>query len=173
MRKALILVVTSAGILSIAPFVAYYTWVYGTVVLAILTAEYETYLIPEGYVGPILVVYVGTDENFSSHGQDITYEMPASGVLKVQSGSPKVYTSRFYYVSEDGKRTEIPFLDSCNAPPDRDPVVVCRTSELMSVGDKKSYRHKGFIVGRSSEHRQFDEVYYGLQRLYAFPESSN
>lgn len=74
--------------------------------------EPESYLIKEGYSGPVYVVFGVTKGEPAAHedGSRI-YRIPDSGILLTQMSLNEGRISsddlRFFYVSESGKRTEI------------------------------------------------------------------
>ncbi len=76
------------------------------------TAEDTVRLIPEGYVGPVLIIFNQKDgEPKDYEGGKRIYRIPESGVLKTQFGpNYGVQNHQFFYVDKNGDRTEIPFV---------------------------------------------------------------
>jgi hypothetical protein len=78
-------------------------------------AEQEIYLLPEGYIGPVIVVLEqprGVEKKYD--GGTRVYDIPMSGILysqfTVNSGVLRSDDVHFYYQHVDGTRTEIPFM---------------------------------------------------------------
>ncbi|MFL1407237.1 DUF6843 domain-containing protein [Marinobacter sp. M1N3S26] len=74
--------------------------------------EPETYVIPEGFVGQFYLVFnISGGQEQEYEGDSRLYRIPDSGFLLMQSdpngGWIESDRIRFFYVSEDGERTEI------------------------------------------------------------------
>jgi hypothetical protein len=72
----------------------------------------NVYLIPEGYVGPVVLVYgvsggedIGRDEEGAS-----LYRIGKDGILFVREPAPSAgwYRNTYFYLAADGRRSEIP-----------------------------------------------------------------
>lgn len=71
----------------------------------------ETYVVPEGYEGPIIVLFgIHGGEDYADEDGARTYVLGMKGVLKLRSEKPPHgwYLRRFYFASADGSRIEIP-----------------------------------------------------------------
>lgn len=68
-----------------------------------------THLIPDGYVGPVVVVYgVPGGETPRMEGRNVTYQIKATGVLRVAVSAPPAGTViSFHYVKPDGSRQRL------------------------------------------------------------------
>lgn len=89
-------------------------------------AEDTVRLIPEGYVGSVLITFNQEDGEPKEYedGKRI-YIIPENGVLKTQFGSNYgVQNHQFFYVNKEGNRTEIPF------------VIVQEPDSIAKVADK-------------------------------------
>jgi hypothetical protein len=118
------------------------------------SVESEIYLIPDGYEGPVLVVYDQPNGQPPEYeGSARLYEVPDTGLLLTRfPPNQSRYRPEFWYVDEDGKRTPIVWGVQCqDALPD-DPVVACIMSEL-AANDESVPVHKGFIITRLSNRK--------------------
>lgn len=71
-----------------------------------------THLIPDGYVGPVVVVYDdpnGVTPKYNDEG-GVVYEIPSDGVLRLNTPTPEaaLYDVKYFYVRADGTREELP-----------------------------------------------------------------
>jgi hypothetical protein len=77
-----------------------------------LVVRSEVHLIPEGYVGPVVIVFGDPTGAILKRDTDGTFlfDIPATGYLRFKSDPPKPSWSEthYYYVKRDGKRLEIP-----------------------------------------------------------------
>jgi hypothetical protein len=76
-------------------------------------AQRDRYLIPDGYVGPVVVVYralAGTSEERDEDGV-LLYRIAVDGTLYVRGAGPREgpVRSEYFYVAKDGTRTSIPW----------------------------------------------------------------
>lgn len=76
-------------------------------------SEREVHLIPDGYVGPVVIVWDRKDGELSSYEKGMRlYRIPPSGVLftQFQSNSGNVFPGddQYFYQKADGSRIEIP-----------------------------------------------------------------
>lgn len=75
------------------------------------TGRSEDHLIPQGYIGPVLILYndpSGLPANLQ-HGK-ITYTIPPDGILRIRDPSPEETSwrrVRFFYVNREGQRDEL------------------------------------------------------------------
>jgi hypothetical protein len=85
-------------------------WIYG----CYSKDDYRVYLIPEGYEGPVMVIEgVDTAENITKHQDTIIFDFRKSIVLRVKEkfieGVNALNNSKYYYITDDGIRHEIPY----------------------------------------------------------------
>ncbi len=75
-------------------------------------AEDSIRLIPEGYVGPVLIIFNQEDgEPVEYEGDKRMYRIPKNGILKTQfKPNFGVQNIRFFYVDAKNKREEIQFV---------------------------------------------------------------
>lgn len=71
-----------------------------------------THLIPDGYQGPVVVVYDDPDgvaPTRDEEGHDV-YKIPPDGVLRLSTPSPEagLYDVKYFYVRPDGSSYELP-----------------------------------------------------------------
>ena len=75
-------------------------------------AEDTIRLMPEGYQGPVLIIFnqkYGTPKEYE--GDKRLYRIPENGILRTQFGpNYGMQKHQFFYVDNEGNRTEIPFL---------------------------------------------------------------
>ena len=76
----------------------------------------EIHLLPEGYRGPVVIIFneAGGEPAVSGDGGQV-YTIPRDGVLKTQAAPPKeivLANCRYYYHTREGKRIEIPVVQS-------------------------------------------------------------
>ena len=93
-------------------------------------------LIPEGYTGTIRILFDQKDGNDKKYeGEKRVYEIPENGILKTKF-SPQFgyHFPEYYYVSKDGKRTEIERISDLNK------------STLDSIDKNKVYAYR-FMFG--------------------------
>jgi hypothetical protein len=71
-----------------------------------------TYLVSDGYVGPVVVVFADPSGGAAIRGEDggETYQIPADGVLRLSTPAPPgTHEMRFFYVGADGARRKVPY----------------------------------------------------------------
>lgn len=136
---------------------------YKLLLLALITcgssSERSIYLIPEDFEGNILIVFDQKDgiSTEYEHGLRV-YKIPDSGVLRTKF-KPNYGTrtiDRFYYVSQDGQRTELKyFLGGLNKIEDEEKSdVIC--FNLETGNDNNSTRH--FLVFSVAQVQNIDSV---------------
>jgi hypothetical protein len=71
-----------------------------------------THLIPDGYVGPVVIVFDDPKGEAPKRDENggVIYEIPPDGVLRLSTPAPEVgfYNISYFYVRPDGARREIP-----------------------------------------------------------------
>lgn len=74
------------------------------------TGDPEVYLIPDGYIGPVVVAFEQEDgQPARRDGDTLVYMIPPSGVLKTQAEFPENFRQvSYYYVNEEGRRSRLP-----------------------------------------------------------------
>lgn len=82
-------------------------------------AKPEITLIPEGYVGPVIIWFGGISSVLPQYENGIrVYAVPSSGILREQAPVPSLWESgvrleeddRFFYVKADGSRVRLPVV---------------------------------------------------------------
>jgi len=72
----------------------------------------EEHLIPQGYVGPVVILFsVGSIQGSAQDEEDRgTFVIGADGVLRLHGSGPQdgMVSRKYYYVDSAGNRTEIP-----------------------------------------------------------------
>lgn len=120
--------------------------------------EKETYLIPEGYVGTVLVIFNQPDGEKSEYedGRRI-YRIPETGVLFTQLKDEQgIINQEYYYVSPDGQRRKLGVLDTrdfneewttvknSHEPP-RDSLAVFNPGTMGTMGGSDDKNNKVFL----------------------------
>lgn len=76
-------------------------------------AEDSIWLIPEGYVGPVIIIFnqpEGAPKKYEN-GKRV-YEIPENGILRTRFGPNNGIQKHWYfYVNADGNRTPIEYID--------------------------------------------------------------
>jgi hypothetical protein len=119
-------------------------------------AKPELHLIPDGFEGPVIIIY--EDPNgapLRMEGDTIRYDIPVSGVYRTQSKLNEGWGRPDYeYVDAAGRRTPIvpgtPCVDSLAG----DPVQACLDA-IKSVGDNTP-RYNTYVV---SHRRNREQMY--------------
>lgn len=92
--------------------IAYYLILLLTITSCAQEAEDTIRLIPDGYEGAVLIIFNqedGTPKEYED-GKRV-YRIPDDGVLKTQfEPNSGIQKHQFYYVKDNGDRTEIPFI---------------------------------------------------------------
>ena len=70
----------------------------------------ELYLIPKGYIGPVVVAFEQTDGVAPQiYGDTLVYEIPESGVLRTQAAYPRgILDVSYAFVDSAGRRFPLP-----------------------------------------------------------------
>ena len=121
-------------------------------------AEAEVHLIPDGYVGPVVIAFDrddGTPEKYENRTR--IYEIPPSGILKTKfsrnDGAHHVW--EFYYVKADGTKRDLPyFLDLREVPMEGREAVAIYALGSVSAPDNRTGRDMSFftyVVGKVSD----------------------
>jgi hypothetical protein len=121
-------------------------------------AEPELHLIPDGFEGPVLIVFNdpnGTQPEYE--GKSRLYEIPPSGVLRTQFPPNDGWGRPIYaYVDDQGKHTQIVTGAPCEDLPD-DPVQACSMGR-RAYGDATGLRirpeYSAYVVGRKGNRRE-------------------
>lgn len=116
--------------------------------------EPEVYLIPDGYIGPVLVVFDqpgGQPPVFD--GETRIYNIPPSGVLLTQLPPPKEGIGpELWYVDDEGRKTKpIQFNGSCVSPPAGDAVLACLRGVIFVADGKEVPSHTRLIIAPASK----------------------
>lgn len=71
-----------------------------------------THLIPDGYVGPVVIVFDDPKGEAPKHDEKggVVYEIPPDGVLRLSTPGlgAGIYDINYFYVRPDGSRRELP-----------------------------------------------------------------
>lgn len=77
------------------------------------------YVLPEGYVGPVVIVYdvPGRVKPAGDYDTTLSYVIPPNGILRIDGQPPRsaVYDIRVYYGHDDGSLKSIPVSDGPTA----------------------------------------------------------
>jgi len=149
-------------IASIAIYVAGDLW---SKFMPLDNTEREIYLIPNGYEGPVLIIFNQPDgEPQTYEGQARIYAIPRSGILRTQfARNVGGYKPEFWYVDEQGRRAMIPWAVLCRERLPDDPIVACLISDaIIIVNNKRVPSHRGFIVGPQSHQEKLATAYHDL-----------
>lgn len=119
-----------------------------------------THLIPEGYVGPVVIVFddpKGEAPKQDGEGGDI-YEIPPDGVLRLNTPAPKAgfYDIRYFYIRPDGTRWEIPWDGLHVRDKSKIQVFALVIGATGEQEDGKPIQWTAYMVGVPSE---FDDWY--------------
>ena len=81
-------------------------------VLGCHTPGSMTHLLPDGYVGPVVIVFDDPNGKAPEHDEEgaVVYEIPPDGVLRLCTPAPEagLYDVNYFYVRPDRTRQEIP-----------------------------------------------------------------
>lgn len=114
-------------------------------------------LIPEGFEGPVMIIYNQSDgASIEYEGDKRLYRIPSDGVLRTQFKPNYGHQiHEFYYINREGKRTPIPFVDpwSWSKLDASEGVLICFAEEVGMGGDKqgKEIRFRIFLVGPANK----------------------
>jgi Family of unknown function (DUF6843) len=131
--------------------------VVGLFTLMACTSNSVTYLLPEGYIGPVFVVF--DDQNgevaTQAKGSSEIYRIPPDGVLRLRTTAPAgISTIRFFYVHPDGQLRELPYAVANDTLQAFDHV--SGTAEKME--HNRAVTWHAFVVGVPRERSDWIEV---------------
>jgi hypothetical protein len=121
-------------------------------------AEAEIHLIPDGYVGPVVIAFDRDDgEPQEYENKTRIYGIPSNGVLKTKfpknDGTDHVW--KFYYMKADGTKRELPyFLDLREVPAGSKDTVAIYSLASMSAPSSRGASDRNFftyVVGKVSD----------------------
>ena len=140
----------------------------------LITNKEKMFLIPEGYVGPVLIVYAQSNGQPPKYEGDVQlFEIPPDGVLITQSPKPDGIGDEFWYVNESGQRTKkLIFNQSCVTTVPDDPVIVCVKPESFVMNGEEMPRHDTLTIGPQSQQHELAQWYREWKRdimLSLFP----
>ena len=121
----------------------------------------ETYLIPSGFEGPVLILYNRPEGQPARYeGNSLIYDVPSTGVMQVQWGTQNVRT-HYWYVNSDGTRTPIrPSSQTmCRDDAPGDPIVVCDMPIVLGA----TQRHSGFVVTHISKVDRYITAFFKIE----------
>ena len=129
-------------------------------------AEDSIYLIPDGYEGPVFVIFdqpAGNPEKYENG--DRVYEIPSNGILRTQfppnRGRQKI---QFFYSGRDGIRKPLLYKDKSELlRASKDSIYVFdhemwNTTEFKDRNENNAVRYMRFIVGKVSHRDSLYEV---------------
>lgn len=132
------------------------------VLLSLLACRVQgsiTHLVPNGYVGPVVIVF--DDPGGTSPGRDerggIIYEIPPDGVLRLRTPAPEagLYDVEYFYLRADGTRTRVPERADSSVL-QVFAVVDGATAPVEDQGSRWTWR--AYIVGIPSDRHDWIEV---------------
>jgi hypothetical protein len=120
--------------------------------------EKELYLIPEGYVGRVIVIFNQTDGEKPEYENDRrVYRIPETGVLFTQLKDEQgIINQEYYYVSPNGQRQKLGVLDTRDFneewtteknphEPPRDSLAVFNPGTMGTIGSSDDKDSKVFL----------------------------
>ena len=120
----------------------------------------EVYLIPDGYVGPVVIAYeqVGGVPPAAS-GDTLIYTVPDSGVLRTSAAKPGMRQVSYAYVDAHGRRSPLPQNGPNSVPPDDEVqvfgVIGMYLGELVEPPGDTLYVRGGWSTDERSPSEQF------------------
>jgi hypothetical protein len=117
-----------------------------------------THLIPDGYVGPVVIVFDDPNGELPKHDEagGAVYEIPADGVLRLSTPAPEagLYDINYFYVRPDGTRQKLPHhVDKGTLQVFADGVGATGEQE-----DGKPIRWTAYVVGVPNERDDWAQV---------------
>jgi len=121
-------------------------------------AEAEMHLIPDGYVGPVVIAFDREDgEPKKYENKTRIYGIPPNGVLKTRfpknDGTNHVW--KFYYIKADGAKRELPyFLDLRDVPAGNKDAIAIYSLGSMSAPSNRGASDRNlftYVVGKVSD----------------------
>ena len=118
-------------------------------------ATENVYLLPEGYVGPALIIYgQASGEPTQREGREYIFEIPDDGVLRTQTTADTT-GGEFWYVDAQGNKTgEVMWDGGCVSDLPGDPLVACSHGGLRRFNGALAPRHSYLIIGPQSRQRE-------------------
>jgi len=109
----------------------------------------EVHLIPEGYTGPVVILYGvqgGSSVQRDEHGT-VIYRIPPDGVLRLQGSASAMgfYDKGYFYEAADGTRIELPYQAATNVL--QVFAAVEGVTELLDGEPTNSQRFQAYVVG--------------------------
>src|SRR5882672_11596236 len=120
--------------------------------------EAEIHLIPDGYVGPVVIAFDREDgEPKKYENKTRIYGIPPNGVLKTRfpknDGTNHVW--KFYYIKADGAKRELPyFLDLRDVPAGNKDAIAIYSLGSMSAPSNRGASDRNlftYVVGKVSD----------------------
>jgi len=121
-------------------------------------AEAEIHLIPDGFVGPVVIAFDQNDGEPKKYGNKTRiYGIPPNGVLKTRfpknDGTNHVW--KFYYMKADGTKSELPyFFDFREVPAGNKDTIAIYSLGSMSAPSNRGASDRSFftyVVGKVSD----------------------
>ena len=107
--------------------------------------------IPEGYTGPVVIVFDDPKGVVPKHDDAgaVVYEIPRDGVLRLSTPppAPGIYKVQYFYVSADGKQAKLPW----DADKDRLQVFAAGSGSIEAKANEQPVRWDAYIVGIPSQ----------------------
>lgn len=129
---------------------------------AYLSGTSPIFLIPEGYLGPVLIVYDQPQgQPTTYYGSARVYKIPQDGVLLTQFSPRSMLGDKFWYVNEQGQVTkEISWEGSCQADPQpAGPIVACVQGRYFILNGKRVPHYTSYIISPINQQEQFAKDY--------------
>jgi hypothetical protein len=127
----------------------------------------ERYLIPENYIGPVIVIFNQKDGQPKEYeGKRRLYRIPLTGVLFTQFKDEQGWINQdYYYVSPSGARKKLGVLDTRQfneewtleknpKEPPRDSLAIFNPGTMGTMGNSSDPNHRVFLqlwVGRYND----------------------
>ena len=132
-----------------------------------ITSGGEVHLIPKNYTGVVTIIFDsknGVPEKYE--GRMRVYEIPDNGILKTQFSFNYKWVLdgflQFYYVSETGERTRIPYIDDPKKFPINQTQVFSRSA---ASGEMNNGPEIVYIVGKYEDADSLFRLKYGMPPL--------
>jgi hypothetical protein len=129
------------------------TSVIGALLMGSSCAKHERYLVPDGYIGPVTVVYSSSEGELLQYDSDgvVAYRIGSGGALRVQGVGPLEGPVRaeYFYVTKSGTRTPIPW--------EHDSADVLQAFDVQ-VGSVAETRWLSFLVGVPRSRSDWSEL---------------
>jgi len=132
-------------------------------------AEAEIHLIPDGYVGPVVIAFDRDDgEPKKYENKTRIYGIPPHGVLKTKHSKSDGtdHVSKFYYMKPDGARRELPyFLDLRKVPEgNKDAVAIYSLASISAPSNRGAADRPFFtyVVGAISDSKSLIDKQHNI-----------